>query len=137
MQMARDMLVSSPDFSANLPECAAAVAEFTGYSVLGVLRGAPGAPELDRVDVVQPALWAVMVSLARLWQQRGVEPDVVIGHSQGEIAAAAVAGALSLSDAARVVSLRSKAIARIAGHGGMLSVAAPLPVVLAALDGTG
>ena len=61
----------------------------------------------DRVDVVQPVLWAVMVSLAAVWQAAGVKPAAVVGHSQGEIAAACVAGALSLRDAARVVALRS------------------------------
>ena len=57
-----------------------------------VLRGEPGAPPLDRLDVVQPALFAVMVSLAALWRSLGVRPDAVVGHSQGEIAAAYVAG---------------------------------------------
>ena len=77
---------------------------------------------LDRLDVVQPALFAVMVSLARLWRECGVEPAVVVGHSQGEIAAAHVAGGLSLDDAALIVALRAKAMAKIAGKGGMLSV---------------
>ena len=63
-----------------------------------------------------------MVSLARLWQESGARPAAVIGHSQGEIAAAHIAGALSLQDAARVVSLRAKAMTTIAGQGGMLSV---------------
>ena len=88
-----------------------------------MIAGAPGAPGLDRVDVVQPALWAVMVSLAAVWQAAGVTPDAVVGHSQGEIAAACVAGILSLEDAARVVALRSQALTALAGHGGMLSVA--------------
>ena len=67
-----------------------------------------------------------MVSLAALWQSCGVQPDAVVGHSQGEIAAACVAGVLSLADAARVVALRSQAIATgLAGRGGMLSVALP------------
>ena len=83
-----------------------------------VLRGASGAPGLDRVDVVQPALFAVMVSLAELWRSVGVTPDAVIGHSQGEIAAAYVAGALSLRDAARVVALRSKLLRRAVRPGG-------------------
>ncbi|MYU17917.1 acyltransferase domain-containing protein, partial [Streptomyces sp. SID8361] len=77
-------------------------------------------------DVVQPVLWAVMVSLAALWESAGVRPDAVVGHSQGEIAAAVVAGALSLEDGARVVASRSKAITALAGRGGMVSV--PLPV---------
>ena len=75
-----------------------------------VLRGVGGAPGLDRVDVVQPVLWAVMVSLAGLWDACGVRPVGVVGHSQGEIAAARVAGGLSLEDAARVVALRSRAL---------------------------
>ena len=75
--------------------------------------------------MVQPALWAVMVSLAAVWQAAGVIPDAVVGHSQGEIAAACVAGILSLEDAARVVALRSRALAALAGQGGMLSVAEP------------
>ncbi|MBC3839554.1 acyltransferase domain-containing protein [Streptacidiphilus sp. 4-A2] len=56
------------------------------WSLAGVLNGVEGSPGLDRVDVVQPALWAVMVSLAAVWQAAGVAPDAVVGHSQGEIA---------------------------------------------------
>ncbi|KJY41044.1 polyketide synthase, partial [Streptomyces sp. NRRL B-1568] len=90
------------------------------------LRGVEGAPSLERVDVVQPASFAVMVSLAAVWRACGVEPDAVVGHSQGEIAAAVVSGALSLEDGARVVALRSQAIGRgLAGRGGMMSVALP------------
>ncbi|WP_033411517.1 type I polyketide synthase, partial [Nonomuraea coxensis] len=133
--MARDLLSASPVFAARVAECADALAPFTGFSLLEVLSERPGAPGLDRVDVVQPALWAVMVGLAELWRAHGVEPAVVVGHSQGEIAAAAVAGALSLPDAARVVALRSRAIAGIAGRGGMMSVAAPLSVVEEAAAG--
>ncbi|MFF6816308.1 SDR family NAD(P)-dependent oxidoreductase, partial [Streptomyces sp. NPDC012403] len=76
-------------------------------------------------DVVQPVLWAVMVSLAQLWRSFGVEPGAVVGHSQGEIAAACVSGALSLDDAAMVVALRSRAILALAGLGGMASVSLP------------
>src|SRR5690606_17198350 len=76
-------------------------------------------------DVVQPALFAVMIGLAKTWRSLEVEPDAVLGHSQGEIAAAHVAGALSLEDAARVVILRSQALRTLAGSGGMVSIAAP------------
>ncbi|MER7056634.1 type I polyketide synthase [Streptomyces sp. NPDC000351] len=123
--MALDLFGSSPVFAARLVECERALAPFTNWSLLDVLRGVEGAPGFDRVDVVQPALWAVMVSLAALWRSVGIEPDAVIGHSQGEIAAAAVSGALSLEDAAKVVALRSRAIVKLAGTGGMVSVALP------------
>ncbi|MEY9862675.1 acyl transferase domain-containing protein [Catenulispora sp. GAS73] len=128
-QMARSLMAESAVFRAGIESCAEALAPFTGFSLVEVLLGDEGAPDFDRVDVVQPALWAVMVSLATLWRSQGAEPDLVIGHSQGEIAAATVSGALSLSDGARVVALRSKAIGAIAGGGGMLSVAAPVSVV--------
>jgi acyl transferase domain-containing protein len=95
------------------------------------VRGGVGSPSLDRVDVVQPVLFAVMVSLAAQWRALGIHPDAVLGHSQGEIAAAYVAGALSLRDAAKVVTLRSKAITAIAGTGGMVSIPWPVERVLA------
>ncbi|MEU7277127.1 SDR family NAD(P)-dependent oxidoreductase, partial [Streptomyces asiaticus] len=72
--------------------------------------------------VVQPVLWAVMVSLAAVWAGYGVRAAAVVGHSQGEIAAAVVAGALSLEDGAKVVALRSKALRRLAGGGAMASL---------------
>ncbi|AQA10005.1 hypothetical protein BV401_05340 [Streptomyces malaysiensis subsp. malaysiensis] len=124
--MAAGLLESSPVFAERVGECAAALAPFVEWSLGDVLRGGEGAAEaLERVDVVQPALFAVMVSLAELWRSYGVEPAAVIGHSQGEIAAACVAGALSLEDAARVVALRSKALRALSGRGGMVSVSLP------------
>ncbi|MFB6810435.1 type I polyketide synthase [Streptomyces sp. NPDC056387] len=124
--MAVELLDSSPVFAARMGECAEALAQFTDWNLIDVVRGEPGAPTYDEVDVVQPVLWAVMVSLAGLWRSFGVEPAAVVGHSQGEIAAATVAGALSLEDGARVVALRSKIIrSGLAGRGGMMSVRLP------------
>ena len=124
--MARELAEHHPVFADRLRECAAALDPHLDYSVADVLSGAPDAPGFDRVDVVQPVLFAVMVSLAELWRARGVVPDVVVGHSQGEIAAACVAGGLSLDDAARVVALRSRALSDITGAGGMVSVSLPV-----------
>ncbi|MFE1417050.1 SDR family NAD(P)-dependent oxidoreductase, partial [Streptomyces sp. NPDC058746] len=127
--MAAGLYAESPAFKSRLDECAQALSAHTDWDLLEVLLG--GDPEglLERVDVIQPALWAVMVSLAEVWRSYGVRPDAVVGHSQGEIAAAAVAGALSLEDAALVVALRSQAILALAGRGGMLSVALPADAV--------
>ncbi|MEY9992098.1 acyl transferase domain-containing protein/aryl carrier-like protein [Streptomyces sp. V4I8] len=120
--MAVEMLDSSRVFRERIAECETALRPHVDWSLEEVLRGASGAPPPERVDVVQPALFAVMVATAALWRAHGVEPDAVLGHSQGEIAAACVAGALTLQDAARAVALRSKAIARLAGTGGMAAV---------------
>ncbi|CAL9670422.1 3-ketoacyl-CoA thiolase [Streptomyces sp. enrichment culture] len=128
--MAVALMDTSPVFAARIAECGRAFAPFVDWSLEDVLRQADGAPSLDRVDVVQPVLFAVMVALAELWRAHGVQPSAVVGHSQGEIAAAYVAGILSLDDAARVVTLRSQAIGRVlAGLGGMVSVALPVEEV--------
>ncbi|MFE9009471.1 SDR family NAD(P)-dependent oxidoreductase [Streptomyces sp. NPDC007875] len=123
--MAVELLGSSPVFAEAMEECAGAFQGLVEWSLAEVLGDEEA---LGRVEVVQPVLFAVMVSLARLWRSFGVEPSAVVGHSQGEIAAACVAGALSLEDAARVVCVRSKLIAeKLAGRGGMVSV--PLGLV--------
>ncbi len=133
--MALELLDSSPVFAEQMRVCGGALAEYVDWSLEDVLRGVDGAAGLDRVDVVQPVLFAVMVSLAALWRACGVRPSVVVGHSQGEIAAAYVAGGLSLEDAARVVALRSRALVGLAGKGGMVSVALPVSELEGHSDG--
>ncbi|WP_425554760.1 type I polyketide synthase, partial [Kitasatospora putterlickiae] len=132
--MARELLDHAPAFADRIAACARALAPHLDWSLLSVLRDEPDAPPLDRVDVVQPVLWAVMVSLAELWRAHGIVPDAVVGHSQGEIAAACVAGALSLDDAARIVALRSRALLALTGRGGMLFVPQPVEAVREALS---
>lgn len=118
--MAAPLAAVSPVFAARLAECERALAPFVDWSLTEALADETA---LSRVDVVQPALWAVLVSLAEVWRAHGIRPNAVIGHSQGEIAAACVAGVLSLQDGARVVALRSAAIRdELAGHGGLLSI---------------
>ncbi|MGH3373884.1 MAG: type I polyketide synthase, partial [Actinoallomurus sp.] len=98
--MGSALLERSPVFAARIAECEEALTPYVGWSLRAVLRDEDDAPPLDRVDVAQCALWAVMVALAEVWRAHGVAPAAVLGHSQGEIAAACVAGALSLEDAA-------------------------------------
>jgi acyl transferase domain-containing protein/NAD(P)-dependent dehydrogenase (short-subunit alcohol dehydrogenase family) len=133
--MALELLDSSSVFAGRVRECEEALSSFVDWSLEDVLRGERGAPSLDRVDVVQPALWAVMVGLAELWGACGVNPVAVIGHSQGEIAAACVAGGMSLEDGARVVALRSQALLELTGQGSMMSVALDAERVAAGLSG--
>ncbi|MEW1905698.1 acyltransferase domain-containing protein [Streptomyces sp. NPDC086147] len=126
LAMGKRLYAGSEVFARSVDACERALAPYVDWSLVDVLTGAETAASLDRVDVVQPALFSMMVSLARVWRSLGVVPDAVVGHSQGEIAAACAAGALSLDDAARIVALRSRAVVELLGRdGGMSAVAAP------------
>ncbi len=135
--MGVELLDSSAVFAGLVRECGEVLEPLAGWVLEDVLRGVGGAPGLDRVDVVQPVLWAVMVSLAGLWRACGVVPVGVVGHSQGEIAAACVAGGLSLEDGARLVVGRSRALVGLMGRGGMVSVALGAEEVGGRLGGWG
>ncbi|MEU6127050.1 type I polyketide synthase, partial [Streptomyces sp. NPDC047123] len=120
--MGAQLLDESAVFAARIAECEHALSQHVDWSLCEVLRG--DGSELSRVEVVQPVLWAVMVSLAAVWADYGITPAAVVGHSQGEMAAACVAGALSLEDAARIVAVRSDALRRLMGRGDMASLSA-------------
>ena len=112
-------LLSLPAFRRALEACDQAIASEVGWSLLEVLESRQ---PLDQGHLVQPLIFAVQVALAALWRSWGLEPEAVVGHSVGEIAAAHVAGALSLKEASRIVCRRSQLMARVAGRGGMISV---------------
>ena len=125
--MGRTLLAESAVFAEAIAACAAALSRYTDWSLTAVLRGdgsvgGDGSVEasmLERVDVIQPALFAMNVGLAAVWRSFGLEPSAVVGHSQGEIAAAVVAGILTLEEGARVVALRSRLLRGLGGGGGM------------------
>ena len=137
--MGRALLAEFAVFADAIAACDAALSPHTGWSVSAVLRGdsGDGVPPLDRVDVVQPVLFATAIGLAAVWRNLGVRPDAVIGHSQGEIAAAVVAGALSLEDGARIAAVRSKLVRTLAGGGGMAVVELPVDAVGGLLERDG
>jgi acyl transferase domain-containing protein/acyl carrier protein len=120
--MAVELLDSSPHFAGELRRCDEALSAHLEWSVEDVLRGSPGAPELNAPEVGSQVLFATSIALARLWIACGVEPAAVVGHSQGEVVAAHVAGGLSLEDAARVAVLRNRALLKLVGAGAMASV---------------
>ncbi|MFI0797063.1 type I polyketide synthase [Micromonospora rubida] len=120
-RMAAGLVGRTPVFDGRLAECQRALAPYLDVDLVSVLTGEDES-WLDRVEVVQPVLWAVGIALAAVWRHAGVVPQAVIGHSQGEIGAACVAGILSLDDAARTVALRSRALAVLRGTGAMASV---------------
>jgi len=118
------LLTDSPAFAESIEECASALAAWVDWSLMDVLRCAPGAPAVDQPDVTGLVSFAMMVSLARWWQSIGVRPGAVVGHSQGEVAAAHVAGALPLDQAVRILVQRNMVMAPLLGRGRMLAVAA-------------
>nr|WP_240119401.1 MULTISPECIES: type I polyketide synthase [unclassified Streptomyces] len=122
--MGRELWETSPVFAEQLRACAEALEPWVSWPLIDTVCAGPEAADLDRIDVVQPVLFAVMVSLARVWRSLGVTPDAVIGHSQGEIAAACVAGSLTLPDAARIVAVRSRLLAAVTQDGGMAGIVA-------------
>ncbi|MFE9611845.1 SDR family NAD(P)-dependent oxidoreductase [Streptomyces sp. NPDC006012] len=132
--MGRELLDGEPVFARVMKACDAAVRAETGWSVIEVLRNGPE-ERFAELDVIQPTLWAVEIALAEVWRSWNVEPDVVIGHSMGETAAAYIAGALSLRDAAAVICRRSRTAKRLAGRGAMALVALPAADAAKALVG--
>ncbi|KRV49610.1 polyketide synthase type I [Wenjunlia vitaminophila] len=131
--MARDLYREEPVARRALDECEALIREHAGWSLLDALAD-PDPDRLKATEVAQPAVFAVQVALARLWTSWGVKPDAVIGHSMGEVAAACVAGALSLPDAVRLIVARGRLMQRATGTGRMVNVEASAEDVRATLD---
>ncbi|MGK5632137.1 SDR family NAD(P)-dependent oxidoreductase, partial [Streptomyces sp. URMC 123] len=134
--MAADLLAARPDFRAAVAEADAALADHLGWSVVAELTR-PTPERWSRADVAQPLLFAVQLGLCALLAARGVRPALVLGHSVGEVAAAHVAGALTLEQAALVVAERGRAQAATAGSGRMAAVGLPEQRAREALAGFG
>jgi acyl transferase domain-containing protein len=120
--MGRELLRTEPVFRAAMEACDREIQRQAGWSVLDQLQDEAADGRWTRIDVVQPVLFAMQVALAALWKSWGLVPSVVIGHSMGEVAAAHVAGILSLEDAVTVICRRSALMMRVAGTGAMAVV---------------
>ncbi|MGW3264201.1 acyltransferase domain-containing protein [Streptomyces sp. NPDC001056] len=123
--MGRELMRVHAGFRTWMQACDTAVRAAGGCSVLEQLDAPDGEARFEEMDFQQPVLFALQVSLAKVWLGLGVRPAAVVGHSLGEVAAACVAGALSLDDAARVVVARSHLLERTAAPGAMISVDLP------------
>ena len=136
--MARELFAGNAAFRESFLACDGAITAETGWSLVERLESAEAAQYLTEIDFVQPALFAMSVALAAVWRAAGVVPEAVVGHSMGEVAAAYIAGALTLEDAAAVICRRSRLMRRLSGSGSMASVELPaneMTAWLAQFDG--
>jgi acyl transferase domain-containing protein/NADP-dependent 3-hydroxy acid dehydrogenase YdfG/acyl carrier protein len=125
--MARRLVDEERIFREAIERCAEALSRYAEWSLLDEIRADASSSRLEELDVVQPVLFAVQVALAALWRSWGIEPDAVVGHSMGEVAAAHVAGIINLDEAARIIGRRSQVVKRRAsGHGKMAVVELPV-----------
>ena len=134
--MGQRLYMEEAVFRDALDTCDHAIRTHLGQSILDDLFADRAWSRLDDIDVVQPAIFAVQVALASLWNAWGVKPDAVIGHSMGEVAAAHIAGALSLDDATRVICARAQLLRRASGRGAMLTAEISPTEARRIVDGT-
>ena len=121
--MGRELMQHEPVFRQAMERCDAALRPWTRFSLLEELARSEEASRMQRTEVGQPAIFAMQVALAALWHSWGVQPSAVVGHSVGEIAAACIAGILTIEEAARVIALRARFMEECArGEGTMLAV---------------
>jgi acyl transferase domain-containing protein/acyl carrier protein len=122
ISMGKQLFEQESVFREALEQCEQAMHFYTDWSLLEqlVVEKQPGFP--DEISYVQPLIFAIQVALAKLWISWGLYPDLVIGHSMGEIAAAHIAGILSLEDATRIICLRSQLLQSVSGQGAMVMV---------------
>lgn len=120
--MAKELYATQPVFAETLDRCAAVVADVLEKPLLDVIFGDTGDESLGQTAYAQPALFAVEMGLVALWQSWGFEPDVVLGHSVGQYAAACVAGVLTIEDGVRLMAERGRLFGSLPAGGRMVAV---------------
>ena len=119
--MCRKLLAEEPVFRHAIEQCEQALASEVDWSLIDVLTRPEASARLSEIDVLQPALFAIQIGLSALWRSWGIVPDAVVGHSMGEIAAAHVAGVLSMRDAAGIIARRSGLLRTLCGGRGAMA----------------
>ncbi len=123
--MGRSLFEKEPLFRETIEACDAELRKHADWSLIDQLFAEKDKSRIHDTEITQPALFAMQVGLAKIWQNWGVEPEVLVGHSFGEVAAAHLAGALSLEDAARVIFHRGRIMQTVMGEGRMAQVGLP------------
>ena len=124
--MGQQLLATQPVFRHKVEQCDALIRQLGGWSLLEEMSRDESSSRMASTSIAQPAIFALQVGLARLYDSWGIHSDAVVGHSVGEVAAGHLCGALSLEDAVRVVFHRSRCMDFVGARGRMLAVAMPL-----------
>jgi acyl transferase domain-containing protein len=121
--MGRELMQHEPVFRQTIEHCDALMRPWGRFSVMEELGRTEEGSQMHRTEIAQPAIFALQMALAELWKSWGVKPVALVGHSVGEVAAACVAGVLTLEQAARVIVLRGRFMDDCArGEGTMLAI---------------
>jgi len=120
--MGCELLEQEPVFRAAIEQCDALISSHTHWSLLKELKADASQSRLHETEIAQPAIFALQVALAQLWRSWGIEPNAVVGHSLGEVAAAHIAGVLSLEYAVQLICDRGRLMQRATGNGKMAAV---------------
>ncbi|WP_370476577.1 SDR family NAD(P)-dependent oxidoreductase [Tamlana flava] len=118
--MGRELIELEPLFYESIKQVSFIIQEFYGWSVLDVLLDDTTKGVVNQIDRIQPAIFAIQVALVDLLKSLGIEPDAVVGHSMGEVAAAHISGILSLEEAVKIVCTRSEMLTKLEEKGCMM-----------------
>jgi acyl transferase domain-containing protein/thioesterase domain-containing protein len=120
--MGKELYSKNDVFKATIDEIDEAFKKYADWSLIDEIHADEANSQLNKINVIQPYLFAMQVALSKQWMANGVQPDSVVGHSMGEVAAAYIAGALSLDDAANIICTRSILMNTLSGQGGAMAV---------------
>jgi acyl transferase domain-containing protein/NADPH:quinone reductase-like Zn-dependent oxidoreductase/SAM-dependent methyltransferase/acyl carrier protein len=121
--MGRELMQHEPVFKRMIEACDKAMRPWAKFSLIDELNRPETESKMQRTEISQPAIFAMQMALAALWQSWGIQPAAVVGHSVGEVAAACIAGILTLDQAAKIIVLRGRFMDECAAAGGtMLAV---------------
>ncbi len=133
-RMGRDLFETEKVFRDEIVRCDKEFAKYAGWSLLEEMMKDEDDSNMSETRVAQPANFAIQVALTALWKANGVTPDVIVGHSAGEIAAFYCAGVVSFEDAVKIIYYRSSLQQRLTGKGKMLAVSLTASEVQEYLD---
>lgn len=134
--MARRLIDTQPVFRDVFEHCDRLMKTIAGWSLITELEADAPTSRIEQTSVTQPMIFTIQVGLAALWRSWGVEPEAVLGHSVGEVAAACVSGALDLDTALEIIEARGRLTDRPETFGAMAAVGLPQDDLLPYLSGS-